>query len=115
MERCNAAQEPDISGPAPERSLGSVLVNLQLACQVAMSLHPVPRPGQCSAQLVEYFAETRRADCLLQEIGTHGLPARCVQHLEERPCGRRQHSMLTPGDKLAASPVHIEFRIEQVG
>src|SRR5260370_14623997 len=96
-------------------SLGSVVVNLQLVPQVAMCLHPVPRPGQCSVQLVEVLAETRRADCLPQEVATHRLTASHVERLEERPCGRREHSTLTPGDKLAAPPVHVQFRIEQVG
>src|SRR6266478_8033013 len=88
-------------------SLGSVVVNLQLVRQVAMCLHPVPRPGQCSAQLVEVLAETRRADRLSQEVATHRLPAYRVERLEERPYDRRKHSMLTSGDKLAAPPVHV--------
>ena len=79
-----------------------------------MCLYPVPRPGQCSAQLVEGPAETRRADCLPQEVTTRGLPASRVEDLKERLCSRREHAMLTPNDELAAPSVHIRFGIEQV-
>src|SRR6266478_577453 len=64
---------------------------------------------------MDVITESRRADCLSQEVAAQRVPASRVERLEERPRLRGEHPALAPSEKLSPPPVDVRFRIERVG
>ena len=64
---------------------------------------------------MDVIAESRRADCLSQEVAAQRVPASRVKRLEERPRLRGEHPALALSEKLSPPPVDVWFRIERVG